>query len=100
MDIDLFCYAEKFDFKNVERLIKEGADPHTEFPDELNCIHRIGAECAFLETELHSAMFNKDYHFNPEEDIANLIGLSAHEKMYCLLTNPSKAASNEMKEYE
>lgn len=87
VDIDLYCNAEKFDYKNVERLLKEGADPHTEFPDELNCIYRIGAECAFLETELKSAMFDKDHHFNPEEDIANLIGLAAHEKMYNLLTS-------------
>ena len=86
IDIDLFCYTEKFDFQNVERLIKKGADPYHQFPDGLHCFDRIETECAFLETELRGALFDKDYCFKPEEDIANLIGLAAHEKMYSLLS--------------
>ena len=51
-----------------------------------NCFSRIGNECAFLECELHNAIFEE--HTNQEIDkqyIPDLIGLAAHEKMYSLL---------------
>lgn len=86
IDIDLYCYTEKFDFENVERLLKEGANPRHLFPEDLDCLSRIGDECAFLDTELADAMFDNNYRIHYEEDIANLIGLAAHEKMYSLLS--------------
>lgn len=92
MDIDLYCYVCKFDFKNVEQLLKEGANPNVIFFEDTNndmgnCFSRIGNECAFLDCELRNVMFKEHSNQEPsEQEICDLIGLAAHEKMYSLLT--------------
>lgn len=86
VDIDLYCSAEKFDFENVARLIKGGANPKHRFPGDCECLDRITSECSFLEVQLKGAMFDPKYQIDYEQDIPDLIGLAAHTKMERLLT--------------
>jgi hypothetical protein len=98
IDIDLYCYVCKFDFENVELLLKQGANPNVTFFEDTdnemgNCFGRIGDECAFLECELRNVMFNEHSNQKPNvtgRDICDLIGLAAHEKMYSLLEKYDK----------
>lgn len=89
IDIDLYVAVNKFDFAEVEKLLETGANPACRFPDDTDCIGRIGIECSFLETELQDIIiYNK--HHNPTDNgtqaLIDLIGLAAHESMYSLLS--------------
>lgn len=89
IDIDLYVAVNKFDFAEVEKLLKIGANPACRFPDDTDCIGRIGIECSFLETVLQNIIiYNK--HHNPAgngaQALIDLIGLAAHESMYSMLS--------------
>lgn len=95
LDIDLYCAACKFDFKEVTKLLKAGANPNTPVNifgidgDELgkDLFERIGVECDFLEfSELNELIraekyISSDYY----RYLTDLVGLAAHKKMYSLL---------------
>lgn len=89
IDIDLYIAVNKFDFAEVEKLLNIGANPACRFPDDIDCMGRIGTECSYLEVELQDIIiYNK--HYNPIDNgaqaLIDLIGLAAHESMYSLLS--------------
>lgn len=89
IDIDLYIAVNKFDFAEVEKLLKIGARPDCEFPDDDNCMDRIGTECSYLETELQDIIiYNKHRNaiYDGAQPLIDLIGLAAHESMYSLLS--------------
>ena len=86
MDIDLYCYVNKFDFGLVMCLLKKGANPSVRFCNETDCMDKIGTECAFLEIELEDVILSKKpYEGDIRQGIIDLLGLAAHEEMYSLL---------------
>lgn len=90
IDLDLYVAVNKFDFKEVERLLELGANPVYEIPEEVSyCMDRIGTECSLLENELKGIIFYRIPVNAMEEDsndLIFLIGLAAHESMYSLLS--------------
>lgn len=98
IDLDLYVAVNKFDFKEAERLLELGANPVYEIPEEGSyCMDRIGAECSFLDIELQGIMIYRKQRNPMEEnsnDLIDLIGLAAHERMYSLLSkyDPRKNA--------
>lgn len=89
IDLDLYVAVNKFDYNEVERLLKLGADPAAELPEESSCFERIGAECCFLTLRLQGFATNQEQHNSLEVDaidLIELIGLAAHENMYSLLS--------------
>lgn len=89
IDLDLFVAVNKFDYNEVERLLKLGADPTAELPEESSCFERIGAECSFLTVGLQEIAAGKEQRYTLGEDnwnLINLVGLAAHENMYSLLS--------------
>lgn len=93
IDVDLWIAVNKFDYNEVEHLLKAGADPEVEDGDnEINCRDRISAECSYLDacTDVFNLMFEYERTGNvtsqiDEETLNNLIGFAAHEKMYALM---------------
>lgn len=93
IDVDLWIAVNKFDYKEVERLLKVGADPEVkDRDDERNCLDRISAECAYLDacTDVFYLMFEYERTGNvpnqiDKETLYDLIGFAAHEKMYALM---------------
>ena len=89
IDIDLYIAVNKFDFAEVEKLLETGANPACRFPDDIDCMERIGVECSYLEIELHNIIIGNKHH-NPTDNgaqaLIDLIGLAAHESMYSLLS--------------
>lgn len=90
IDLDLYVAVNKFDYKEVERLLNEGANPVCEFEEEGSyCMDRIGCECSHLEMELGYIIIHNNPCFPMEKtsnDIIYLMGLAAHETMYKLLS--------------
>ncbi len=89
IDIDLYIAVNKFDFAEVGKLLDIGANPACQFPDDTDCMERIGVECSFLEIELQALIiYNKRYNLidNGAQALIDLIGLAAHERMYSLLS--------------
>lgn len=89
LDIDLYCAVERFQYDLVAQLLQAGANPRTLIEDGF-AIDRIGAECAFLDTQI-CPLWEAYYHKNNTttieyEEISDLLGWAAHEKMYNLLT--------------
>lgn len=93
IDVDLWIAVNKFDYKEVERLLKAGADPEVEDgDDEINCRTRISTECSYLDvcTDILNLMFKYERNGNvpnqiDDETLNDLIGFAAHEKMYALM---------------
>lgn len=88
IDIDLYIAVNKFDFAEVEKLLAAGANPACMFPDDIDCMGRIGVECSYLELELHNIIIDNKHHNltdNGAQALIDLIGLAAHEIMYSLL---------------
>lgn len=88
-DIQLYVAVSKFQFDVVQHLLDQGAKPDAEiWSDEvLTCMNRIGVEASFLGTIIHSILLEDDCRgsISQDDDLWNLIGLAAHEKMYDLL---------------
>ena len=99
IDLELFEAVNKFNYDEVRRLLKEGANPDAnllpkdaKYPDDpCNCLDRIGGECSYLfSCEVFPILGEKHglWYLNyslTSKDIGVLIGLAAHEKMYELL---------------
>ena len=89
VDIDLYCATVRFQYEEVERLLKLGANPEINLCDS-QALNRICIECAFLGTEItpECERFYANRSLVPIQPhhICNLIGWAAHEKMYDLLT--------------
>lgn len=89
IDIDLYIAVNKFDFAEVEKLLNIGANPACRFPDDIDCMGRIGVECSYLEIELQDIIIYNKHHKqigNDAQSLIDLIGLAAHESMYSLLS--------------
>ena len=90
IDIDLYCAGAKFDFDEVQRLLKEGANPAAwlpdQFPSGFQLDDRIGTECSFLDTEIAFYLYTEK-HAEPlyRGDIGRLVGWAAYETMYALI---------------
>lgn len=93
IDVDLWIAVNKFDYKEVERLLKIGANPEVKENDyDIHCRDRIAAECSYLDacTDIYSTNFNyENTGIVPKEidsqTLYDLIGFAAHEKMYALM---------------
>lgn len=88
VDIDLYCATERFQYGEVERLLKLGADPEVNI-DDFKALSRISVECSFLSTIVVPKweLFYEKNCLLPikEQELCDLIGWAAHEKMYDLL---------------
>ncbi len=89
LDIELYCATVRFEYQKVIELLKKGANPRAATSaDEWDegAYERIGAECSYLCTCRLSYAWNPKGHTPVGSDeIRDLIGWAAHEKMYrCL----------------
>ena len=99
IDIELYESVEKFHFDEVEKLLKQGANPDVDLlpiddldsNDPWNCLDRIGNECSYLCTcevlfllEIVNEQWYQDWPITSKE-MGDLIGLAAHDEMYKLL---------------
>ena len=88
IDIDLYCATERFQYGEVERLLKLGADPEVDIED-CKAMSMISVECSFLSTIVVPKweFFYEKKCLLPikEQDLCDLIGWAAHEKMHDLL---------------
>ena len=87
MDIELAVQVEKFNFDEVERLLKLGADPLKDRSkdDDDTCVSRIYHEVLFIYSMFEEKVLGKEKLKDVEIDLDNLLGLAAHEKMNHLL---------------
>lgn len=92
IDVDLWIAVNTFDYKEVERLLKAGADPEVDYDSGINCRDRIATECGYLDACTH--IYDKMFRYEktgiiPKQidnmTMNNLIGFAAHEKMYALM---------------
>jgi len=94
VDIDLYCATERFQYGEVERLLKLGADPEVDI-DDFKALSRISVECSFLSAIVvpQWELFYEKRCLSriKEQDLCDLIGWAAHEKMYDLLTKKCKS---------
>lgn len=92
VDLDLYCAAVRFQYGEVERLLKLGADPKVHI-DDCQTLSRISVECAFLSTivvpKWELFYEKKCLPRVNEQYLCDLIGWAAHEKMYDLLLSKS-----------
>ena len=109
-EIEFYCDVKRFDFKAVEQLLKRGVDPNVilftnrtarkaaersedrrwDYENEMeHAFSRIGMECSFLSTQItpiwREYIFHQSISTIKKQDICDLIGWAAHEKMYTLL---------------
>lgn len=80
-----------FRFDEAEVLLKQGADPLKDQPDEDgmgdidNCVTRIYGEIEFIYSDFTSTVLGTEGLRDFERDLSYLFGLAAHEKMDYLL---------------
>lgn len=90
IDLDLYLAVNKFDFEEVEKLLRLGGNPNLDVENgEYNCIDRIRVECCFLEIQLEDIIMGRQQRNLMDvdsRDLVDLIGLAAHETMYNLLS--------------
>ena len=89
IDLDLYWATYKYDFEEVERLLKMGADSNYYISEvEDSCKDLIGYRCADFCMDFSSVLFD-DVKWNPFDDncnnLAYLIAWAVNEKMYNLL---------------
>ena len=85
-DIELAMQVEKFNFDEVEKLLKQGADPlKNRSDDDETCVSRIYHEVLFIYSIFEDAVTGKQKFKDVETDLDYLLGLAAHEKMDHLL---------------
>lgn len=97
IDLDLYLAVYRYDFEEVERLLKIGANPNCHIAEVADsCCDLIGYRCADFCVEFSNLLFD-DAKCNPFDDnysnLAYLIAWAVNEKMYNLLSrycNPSK----------
>lgn len=81
-----------FQYEEVERLLKLGADPKVDIGD-CQAVSRISVECAFFSTIVvpmwENFYENKRLTRIRVQELCDLIGWAAHEKMYDLLVSKS-----------
>ena len=96
IDIELICRVESFRFEEAEALLKQGADPLKEDPDEdfpeedfYSCVTRIYDEIQHIYSDFSDTVLGtKKMGRNADvfdQDLRYLFGLAAHEKMDHLL---------------
>ncbi len=87
MDIELAMQVEKFNFDEVEKLLKLGADPLKvrSKDDDDTCVSRIDHEVLFIYSMFEEEVLGKEKLKDVEIGLDYLIGLAAHEKMDHLL---------------
>lgn len=95
IDIDLFCAVCKFQFKEVKKLLRAGANPNApvdiygidEDEEGQTCLNRIGIEYDYLEfASLNKLISGEEYVTSDYyRYFTDLIGLAAHKKMYSML---------------
>ena len=90
IDIDLYCAGAKFNYSEVKRLLKEGANPAAwlpdPFPSGFQLDDRIGAECSFLDTQIAHFLYSKKTKAPLYRGfMGDLVGWAAHETMYDLI---------------
>ena len=90
LDVELYLAVEKFDYSQTIELLKKGANPRaTMSNDEFDegAYDRISSECSYLCTcRLSYAWSPKGHTLVGENEIQDLVGWAAHEKMYrCLV---------------
>lgn len=93
LDLRLFNRAQCFDFKEVQKLLKQGAKPDIHFENDGDCsiFSRISTERSYLATchviPRFKVFETKGYNqnFDTMEMFSNILGLAAHEEMYDLL---------------
>jgi len=91
IDVDLWIAVNKFDYVEVERLLKLGANPEAKIEDT-DCRDRIAAECGFLDacTTVYETLFSyQKTGIVPRrielELLHDFIGFGAHEKNVCII---------------
>ena len=88
-DIDLAMQVYKFHFDEVEKLLKQGADPlknmTTEEDEYDDCVTRIYREVQFMYSEITDEVLGQRKILGEESDFNELLNLAAHEKMDHLL---------------
>jgi len=88
-DIELAMHVYKFHFDEVEKLLKQGADPLKNMTDEEgeydDCVTRIYREVQFMYSEITDEVLGQRMILGEERDFNDLMNLAAHEKMDHLL---------------
>ena len=88
-DIELAMHVYKFHFDEVEKLLKQGADPLKNMTDEEgeydDCVTRIYREVQFMYSEITDEVLGQRMMLGEERDFNDLMNLAAHEKMDHLL---------------
>lgn len=88
-DIELAMQVYKFHFDEVEKLLKQGADPLMNMTDEEDeyddCVTRIYQEVQFMYSEITDEVLGQRMILGEERDFNDLLNLAAHEKMDHLL---------------
>ena len=88
-DIELAMHVYKFHFDEVEKLLKQGADPLKNMTDEEgeydDCVTRIYREVQFMYSEITDEVLGQRMILGKERDFNDLMNLAAHEKMDHLL---------------
>jgi len=88
-DIELAMQVRKFHFDEVEKLLKQGADPLKNMTDEEDeyddCVTRIYREVQFMYSEITDEVLGQRMILGEERDFNDILNLAAHEKMDHLL---------------
>ena len=88
-DIELAMHVYKFHFDEVEKLLKQGADPLKNMTDEEgeydDCVTRIYREVQFMYSEITDEVLGQRMILGEERDFDDILNLAAHEKMDHLL---------------
>ena len=88
-DIELAMQVRKFHFDEVEKLLKQGADPLKNMTDEEDeyddCVTRIYREVQFMYSEITDEVLGQRMILGEERDFDDILNLAAHEKMDHLL---------------
>lgn len=89
IDVDLYCAASRFDYAEVERLLKAGANQHAKLFDVEDIVARISTEASYLDTQWNHRWFAAIAEDGKINDVPSfmdeLVGYAAHEKMFALL---------------
>lgn len=88
-DIELAMQVRKFHFDEVEKLLRQGADPLKNMTDEEDeyddCVTRIYREVQFMYSEITDEVLGQRMILGEERDFDDILNLAAHEKMDHLL---------------
>jgi hypothetical protein len=93
IDLKLYSRVDCFDFAEVKKLLKQGANPNIDFYDDeqSNAISRVATESSYLASCSIVPEFERfeikgyNQNFDITRMFGDLLGLAAHEKMFKLL---------------